>query len=117
MVGPAGRHGCSPAVGEWQDLLLPGWQLLEVQRPVSPPRPLLFHISRRFMVDSGSPPFPRDAQDWLFDCYESNQDEVGDSFSDFFKGNVSKRETLVFRSEKLRSNLSLREPSRPIHSW
>ena len=79
MVGPAGRHGCSPAMGEWEDLLLPGRQLLEVQRPVSPPRPLLFHISRRFMVDSGSPPFPRDAQDWLFGCYDSNQVQVGES--------------------------------------
>ena len=66
-------------MGEWQDLLLSGRQLLEIQRPVSPPPTLLFHNSRRFMVDSGSPPFPRDAQDWLFSCYESNQDQVGDN--------------------------------------
>ena len=31
------------------------------------------------MVDSGSPPFPRDAQDWLFGCYDSNQVQVGES--------------------------------------
>ena len=37
-----------------------------------------WNYSRRFMVDSGSPPFPRDAQDWLFSCYESDQDQVGD---------------------------------------
>merc|ERR1719209_879178 len=33
---------------------------------------------QRFMVDSGSPPFPRDAQDWLFGCYDSNQVQVGE---------------------------------------
>ena len=44
MVGPAGGHGCSPAMGEWQDLLLPGRQLLEVQRPVSLPRPAFSHF-------------------------------------------------------------------------
>jgi len=65
-------------MGEWEDLLLPGRQLLEVQRPVSPPCPLLSYISRRFMVDSGSPPFPRDAQDWLFGCYDSNQVQDGE---------------------------------------
>jgi len=30
------------------------------------------------MVDSGSPPFPRDAQDWLFGCYDSNQVQDGE---------------------------------------
>jgi len=33
---------------------------------------------QRFMIDSGSPPFPRDAQDWLFGCYASNQVQVGE---------------------------------------
>ena len=31
---------------------------------------------RRFTIDSGDPPFPRDAQDWLFGCYESNKVQV-----------------------------------------
>ena len=41
MVGSARRHGCSPTMGKWKDLLLPGRQLLEVQWPVSPPCPAL----------------------------------------------------------------------------
>merc|ERR1719167_1049849 len=33
---------------------------------------------RRFTIDSGDPPFPRDSQDWLFGCYESNEVQVGE---------------------------------------
>ena len=72
-------------MGERQDLLLQGRKLLEVQRPVSM---TLFcsnfdfmilsksKFFRRFTIDSGDPPFPRDAQDWLFGCYESNEVQV-----------------------------------------
>ena len=58
MVGSAGWHGCSPAMGEWEDLLLPGRQLLEVQRPVSPPCPAFPHfqtIHGRLRLPSFSP--------------------------------------------------------------
>ena len=85
MVAPTGWHGRGFAMGEWQDLLLQGRKLLEVQRPVSmtlfSPN-FDFMISskskffRRFTIDSGDPPFPRDAQDWLFGCYESNEVQV-----------------------------------------
>ena len=84
MVGwSAGWHGRSPPMGKRQNLLLQRRQLLEVQRPVSPPLPCPAHILRRFMVDTGSPPFPRDAQDWLFSCFGTNEVQVGNNFQLF----------------------------------
>ena len=85
MVAPTGWHGRGFAMGERQDLLLQGRKLLEVQRPVSmalfSPNSDFMILSkskffRRFTIDSGDPPFPRDAQDWLFGCYESNEVQV-----------------------------------------
>ena len=85
MVAPPGWHGRGLAMGERQDLLLQGRKLLEVQRPVSmalfSPNFDFMILSkskffRRFTIDSGDPPFPRDAQDWLFGCYESNKVQV-----------------------------------------
>ena len=93
MVAPTGWHGRGFAMGEWQDLLLQGRKLLEVQRPVSmalfSPNFDFIILSkskffRLFTIDSGDPPFPRDAQDWLFGCYESNEVQVRERQQGYF---------------------------------